>query len=454
MQRKWHWPFITVILTSFLLGAVWGVKLIRDRAAEEGRLEADAVLNILAPTGFLPKELLIEFQKRERIQVIVHEESFPSALLRRALKASPGQYDAAIVFHYQVSALRNERRMISLYDSRVKFPTNIAPDFRKLPDDRNLMDTAPLQWGLLGTAGTQKEEVSNAKTTAMRFGFWPSILIGGEATDTPTQNFVTTLQASLEDLRPSEPKSGLTYFLNSKLADVELALQPPSSIVVSHGSLAFPPLKEMNLELRPFKSSGQNANLNSSYMLWILTAVAMADGDLERNRKLVRFLLDPVQNLKLVQNAKAGATTLRYQDGFDRLPPALQSSYFRKFPLDKIRIERDERVRQADDLLEQSVLGAAITSKPVAVVETKPSPKPTAKPVAESTPRPITKSVAKPIPNTPSNAIAPQPQVATPANEPTAPIAKPAETDSPSESESISEESPATEPSEEPLPAD
>lgn len=443
MQRKWHWPFITVILTSFLLGAIWGVKMIRDRAAEEGRLEADAVLNILAPTGFLPKELLIEFQKRERIQVILHEESFPSALLRRALKASPGQYDAAIVFHHQVSALRNERRMISLYDSRVKFPTNIAPDFRKLPDDRNLMDTAPLQWGLLGTAGKQKEDVSGTKITAIRFGFWPSILIGGEATDVPTQNFVTALHASIEDLRPGSPKAGLTYFLNSKIAEVELALLPPSSIAVSHGSLVFPPLKDLNLELRPFKSGSPNATLNSSYMLWILTAVAMADGDLERNRKLVRFLLDPVQNLKLVQHAKAGATTLRYQEGFDRLPPALQSSYFRKFPLDKIRIERDERVRQADDLLEQSVLGAAIANKPVA------------KPVVEATPKPMTKSI------TPPTAAAPKPPPAkptevkpTPAKVENTPEPEAVEADSPSVSESDSEESSATEPSEEPLPAD
>lgn len=432
MQRKWHWPFITVILTSFLLGAIWGVKLIRDRAAEEGRLEADSVLNILAPTGFIPKEILLEFQKRERIQVILHEESFPSALLRRALKAAPGQYDAAIVFHYQVSALRNERRMLSLYDSRVKFPTNIAPDFRKLPDDRNMMDTAPLQWGLLGVARKQKEDTANPKFTALRLGFWPAIMIGGEETNIPTQNFVTGLHGSIEDLRSKKP--GLAHFLASDPAEVEKATHAPSAIAISHGSLAFPPLKDLMLELHPIRPQNSTTVENGSYMLWILTAVAMSDGDLERTRKLVRFLLDPVQNLKLVQHTKVGATTLRYQEGFERLPDALQSNYFRKFPLDKIRIERDERVRQADDLLEQSVLGAEIQTKQL----TK-SPPPPNEPAIDARPK---KTAPTPVVVAP-----PAPAKAEPSAHPEPPTQDSTEVED-------TGSAPVTVPSEEPLPAD
>lgn len=400
--------------------------MIRDRAAAEGRLEADAVLNVIAPAGFLPKEILLDFQKRERIQVILHEETFPSALLRRALKASPGQYDAAIVFHHQVSALRNERRLISLYDSRVKFPTNIAPDFRKLPDERNLMDTAPLQWGLLGTVAKHNEEPGGKKVAAIRLGFWPAILIGGEATDVPTQNFVTGLQASIADLRPKGSKSGLTYFLNSSPADIELATQAPSVIAVSHGSLVFPPLKDLNLELRPIRTQNSSDSKNDSYyMLWILTAAAIADGNLEGSRKLIRFLIDPVQNLKLVQHSKVGATTLRHHEGFDRLPESLLSSYFRKFPLDKIRIERDERVRQADELIEQSVLGAAIANKPLAIEKIKPAKQ-------KPPPTPVIKAVK-------TEDVS--------ANETVLPT-------SPTKLDQHPFESPVTEPSEEPLPAD
>lgn len=444
MQRKWHWPFITVILTSFLLGAIWGVKMIRDRAAEEGRLEADSVLNILAPTGFLPKEMLLEFQKRERIQVILHEESFPSALLRRALKASPGQYDVAIVFHHQVSALRNERRMLSLYDSRVKFPTNIAPDFRKLPDERNLMDTAPLQWGLLGLVGKQKEDTVNSKITALRLGFWPSIMIGGEATDIPTQNFVKGLQGSIEDLRPKKP--GLTYFLTADPGQVEQATLTPSAIAVSHGSLAFPPLKDLKLELRPIRSQTSTNMEDGNYLLWILTAVAMSDGDLERSRKLIRFLLDPVQNLKLVQHTKVGATTLRNQPGFERLPEALQSNYFRKFPLNRIRIERDERVQQVDDLLEQSVLGAEIQTKQVA----KPT-SPSNVSANEQAIAPVPAKVVIPKSAPPVGAAKPLPVKAEQrVQEATASST----TEFEDEAGSTTEIVPITEPSEEPLPAD
>jgi hypothetical protein len=431
MQRKWHWPLVTVILSSFLLGTIWGVKMIRDRAEKEGRLEADSVLNLLAPNGFLPKEMLLEFQRRERIQVILHEELFPSALLRRALKASPGQFDVAIVFHHQVSALRNERRMLSLYDSRVKFPTNIAPDFRKLPDDRNLMDTAPLQWGLMGIVGKQRDETSSPKISAERLGFWPAIMIGGEVSDVTAQSFVAGLQPSIEDLSPK--KAGLTYFLSSDASEVERATHAPSAIAISHGSLAFPPLKELNLELRPIRPSNSTDLKNESYMLWILTAVAMADGDLERSRKLIRFFLDPVQNLKLVQHTKAGATTLRYQEGFGRLPDSLQSSYFRRFPLDKIRIERDERVRQVDDLLEQTILGAAIQVKEVS----KPTPHPI---------EPV--KVAKPI--IPPPAVVTQP----PVIKPEPPMASEAKVEESNEVDVDTQSAPITEPSEEPLPAD
>jgi len=430
MQRKWHWPFVTVILISFLLGAIWGVKMIRDRASEEGRLEADSVLNLLAPTGFLPTEILLEFQKRERIKVILHEESFPSALLRRALKAAPGQYDAAIVFHYQVSALRNERRMQSLYDSRLKFPTNIAPDFRKLPDERNLMDTAPLQWGLLGVARKQKEETANSKITTLRFGFWPAVMIGGEETNVPTQNFVTGLHGSIEDLRLK--KTGLAYFLTSDPAEVEKATLAPSALAVSHGSLAFPPLKDLMLELHPIRPQNSTNAENESYMLWILTAVAMSDGDLERTRKLIRFLLDPVQNLKLLKHTKVGATTLRYQEGFDRLPDALQSNYFRKFPLDKIRIERDERVRQADDLLEKSVLGAEIQTKQVI----KSTPPPIEPAIVAKPKKPAQVVAAPPAPAKPEQSLHSKP--------PTQESAEVEDTES----------APVTVPSEEPLPAD
>lgn len=435
MQRKWHWPLITVVLTSFLLGAAWGIKLIRDRAESEGRLEADAVLNILAPTGFLPKELLIEFQKQERVQVVLHEEPFPSALLRRALKASPGQFDLIIAYHYQVSALRNERRLTSLYDSRVKFPTNIAPDFRKLPDDRNLMDTAPLQWGLLGVAtpaAPTSASVSAAKTTTPRLGFWPAILIGGETSELPPQNFVSSLRSATEDLRQQQHEKYMSRFQSASVAEIEEAVMPPSYLVVSHGSLAFAPLKDLKFELRPIKSQSVSDLKSENFMLWVLTAVALSDGDLERSRKLVRFLLDPVQNLKLVQHTKTGATTLRNQDGFEQLPKQLQSNYFRTFPIDQIRIERDERVRQVDDLLEQAVLGAAIVSKAT------PTPAPTPKPVA-----------AAPPPKAPKPAIKIESVEKTETGEavvPTSDQSPPVPIEQP--------EPQTTAPSEEPLPAD
>lgn len=338
MRSKLSWPFVALIVFAFAVGVGWGFKLIRNRAVEEGRLEAEAKLRILAPPGIFSRDLLLEFQRREKIEVEVSNETFPASLLRRALKSAPGQYDAAVVFHYQVSALRAERKLASLYDTRVKFPIAIAPDFRKLPNDRNLMDTAPLLWGLIGTA--TKKEFSGKPQIA----FWPSTLIGLEDLAMQPNAFVIKLQPMLGNLNQLEArmKIGLGYSEN-----------PTGPIVVSHSSLEFSPLKEAGLSFEALRSGSHDY-----YPMWILTVAALSEGDVERTRKLVKFLLEPSQNVALIQNARVGASTLRDQSELAVLPPSLQASYFRKFPIDQILLERDERIRSVDEVLEQMVLGA------------------------------------------------------------------------------------------------
>ncbi|CAN5525858.1 hypothetical protein BH10BDE1_BH10BDE1_15030 [soil metagenome] len=346
MRSKLPWPIIIIIICSFIFGAAWGWKLLRDRAFEEGRLEAESRLRVLAPAGILSHEMLVEFQRREKIEVELSTETFPGSLLRRALKSAPGQYDLLLVFHHQVSALRAERKLSALFDNRVKFPTNIAPDFRKLPNDRNLMDTAPLLWGVLGLAS--KKELDTQKPTV---AFWPSFMIGLEDPELSVNAFATKIQPML---------GGFDHFeAQLKKGPGGFSEVPISPVVVSHASLAFSPYKEMNLQFAPLKSRDREA-----YPLWILTAVGVADGDIDRARKFVRFLLEPAQSLALVQTARVGATTLREQPGLETLPKELQASYFRTFPIDKISVERDERVRNADDVLEQMANGANLKAAP------------------------------------------------------------------------------------------
>lgn len=377
MRSKLPWPFIIVILCSFIFGAAWGWKLLRNRASEEGRLESEARLRVLAPPGILSHELLVEFQRREKIEVELSVETFPGSLLRRALKSAPGQYDLVLAFHHQVSALRAERKLSPLFDNRVKFPTNIAPDFRKLPNDRNLMDTAPLLWGVLGQATSKEFELMKPKAA-----FWPSFLIGLEDGETTANAFANKIQPILGgfDQVETQLKKGPGGFTEA----------PKTPVIVSHASLAFSPFKEMNLRFEPLKVRDREY-----YPLWILTAVGIADGDIERARKFVRFLLEPAQNIALVQTARVGATTLREQPGLEVLPRNLQAAFFRTFSIDKISVERDERVRNADDVLEQMTLGAnlkvaapsphtrAIEVAPqVGIARSKKKPKPTPAPAS------------------------------------------------------------------------
>lgn len=247
------------------------------------------------------------------------------------------------------------------------------------------MDTAPLLWGLIGLG------VPAGNTAKPKLAFWPSFLIGLDDMSVAPPTFVAKVQAQLGGLQEIEDlmKQGPGGYKGP----------PTTPIIVSHGSLAFSPLKEAALKFEGLKLADHEV-----YPLWILTATALADGNVERSRKLIRFLLEPKNNLALVQASRVGATTLREQDGLETLPESLQASYFRKFPIDKILIERDERVRLADEVLEQAALGASIkVAKPVETPKPKMAP-PGAPgsdeaPAVAATPRP--KPVAKPKPTPP-----------------------------------------------------
>jgi spermidine/putrescine-binding protein len=345
-SSRWRWPIFTVIITSFSLGALWGWKIVQDQAIKAGRAEVLSELNLVAPFGLFPQTMLLEFQKKERIRVVLHEERFPASLLRKALKSSPGQFDAAVIFHYQVSELRSERRMNSLFDSRWRFPSSISPDFRKLPDDRNLMDTAPLIWGLLGFAqGKNADEKSSRK-----FAFWPGLLIGGEPADLSPSQFVYKILPALSDLNRS-----------ANLMSLISLPKGSEKFLVSHATLAHPPFKDMQLDF----SGVPVASLSNDpgFFLWVLTLVAMSDSNLENVRKFTKFLLEPETNFAFIQAARVGGTTLRDEESLKMLPESLRSSYLRRFSLNSIIVERDERLKQTDDLIEQAILGANIAPK-------------------------------------------------------------------------------------------
>lgn len=418
MSRKIPWPFIVVILTSFALGAAWGWKLIQDRAAAAGQLVSEAKLRVLSPPGLFSRELLIEFQRREKIEVEVATEHFPGSLLRRALKSAPGQYDVVIAYHYQVSALRGERKMMSPYDARLKFPIAISPDFRKLPDDRNLMDTTPILWGLLGIVSLKSVPsapmAGSLSKASFQIASWPSLAIGTDPGGSTPAAYASKLQTQIASSDEFEKSLQLGPGApTSKLSSAAFAVPQ----LISHASLEFGPLKEISkdLELRGLTESPR-------YPLWILTAVAMMDGDLERIRKFQRFLLEPKNNVTMINYAGFGATTLRDSEELNVLPKPLRSSHFRTFPIDQILVEKDERVRLADEALEQLIRGADVRN----VVRPTPTPRPTPKPVTVKAP------IQSPPPDTDSEPSATEKSEPQPESQP----ATKSETHSDSQSDS------------------
>lgn len=373
MSRKW--PYIVVILVSFLFGSLWGWRLIQKRNEQEGRFSPENQLKILAPANLISDSLIQEFQQREKIAVQVTSESSPATLLRKLVKSAPGQFDAAFVFHHQIPSLRVERKLTNLFDSRNRFPTVIAPDFRKLPDDRNLMETAPLMWGVIGVA-TKKQsntlpslwEQNRYDTHRAAIGVWPSwatLFLPPEAAPPElARKFQSIL--SLRD-----------QFFGLGATANAVNVKELTQIIISHGQMEEPEFKTKDGEWT-FGSLSSDGR----FPLWILTLVAVSSEtgteNLEPVRKWMRFLMEPAIAKQWILKSHGGATTLKSLEDSD-LPAALKASYLRHFPVHDIKLDRDERVRQADEVLEQTMAGASLAaSEPLAHTKTHSKPQPIA----------------------------------------------------------------------------
>jgi hypothetical protein len=161
----WRWPLILVIGASFLFGSGYGIYLVQKREAELGRRPVETQLKIIAPPQFLdlngPAFYNFKTRIRSEVGLDLQIESAETnlQLLLKALRSAPGTYDAALLFHYQLRPLRHERRLDPLFagpsasgqqrTGLARSPIVIAPDFRILPDGRDLRTGLPLFWGFL-----------------------------------------------------------------------------------------------------------------------------------------------------------------------------------------------------------------------------------------------------------------------------------------------------------------
>lgn len=363
MSRSW--PFIIVVLFSFALGSFWGWRLIQERNEAEGRFVADSHFRLIAPTGLIPESLIRKFEKQERVAVELTSEPSPATLLRKLLKSAPGQYDSAMIFHHQLPSVRTERKLQSLFDSRNRFPIVIAPDFRKLTEDRNLMETAPLLWGFLGAASRKtsppsREILNQARWDGkhMTIGMWPS--------------WLTAYLPSPETL-PIELIRKISPALRNQKSFFETTITDETSFaIVTHG--------QMNHE--PFQRDWSFASLDHGFPLWILTSIAVSDGNTEMARKWLQFLLEPAVSREFTLKSRGGASTLRTMEDSD-LPKELKPSHLRSVSIQEVLLDRDERVRQADDLIEQTLAGAQLSAP-------TPTPAPTAPKPVVSRKKPVT----------------------------------------------------------------
>ncbi|HRK07345.1 MAG TPA: hypothetical protein PLZ57_06215 [Pseudobdellovibrionaceae bacterium] len=155
----------------------------QKREAELGRGPVETQLKLIAPPQFLDltSPAFHNFKTRLRTEsgIDLQIESAESnlQLLLKALRSAPGTYDAALLFHYQLRPLRHERRLDPLFAGAqasqsqqrtglARPPIVVAPDFRILPDGRDLRTGLPLFWGFLDGASNPSQVPAWASSMA------------------------------------------------------------------------------------------------------------------------------------------------------------------------------------------------------------------------------------------------------------------------------------------------
>lgn len=341
---KWRWPLIVVTSTSFALGILFGYQQIKQQKEELGQVEIKNQLKILAPAGLVPIELIKDFARREKIQIVLHEESNPPRLLRRLSKSAPSEFDAAFLFHHQIQMAKVDRKLTNLFDSRFRFPSVISPDFRILPDDRNLMESAPLFWGLIGLATPEKP----TSTDKFTIGFWPGFAVAA-----------TTNEASLfETLNPW--KLSMDLFINQRDWQVSFFRKEFDEPMVMPTLLSHPQFLHFK------KTQEQQVNfspLNSGkYALWVLSLAAIQDGQTDVVQRFAKYLFEPEVTSQLLSLIPFAASTLKSIESTS-LQPELKPSYFRKFSMQEVSVAKDDRVRELDEMIEKTLGGVPLISK-------------------------------------------------------------------------------------------
>lgn len=136
--------FVYVMPISFVLGILWGLKLIDGRHAQP-RDE----LRVLAYKDSLPEPIFHELFRKTKIVLKVDWVDSPLQW-QKSFLTDENNYDLVFIYHFQLEALISQGLLEKIPPKAVKNAELLSSDFKFIPGVSDAEFAPPVSWGFLG----------------------------------------------------------------------------------------------------------------------------------------------------------------------------------------------------------------------------------------------------------------------------------------------------------------
>ncbi len=119
-------------------------------------IPAEETLSVFIPSGYLPPNLIQEFEKQFHCKTVVDLYEEPESMLAKLQSGGAGLYDVLIPTDYTVPALIKQNLLAPLRHDRVPNIKKLDAKFLHQPFDPENNYTAAFQWGTVGIYARKK----------------------------------------------------------------------------------------------------------------------------------------------------------------------------------------------------------------------------------------------------------------------------------------------------------
>ena len=323
--------FASVIPISFVLGALWGARIVTQRSAPEGTR-----LKVLAYAGTIPKTALDYLWKKNKTQL---DFDWVKSSAEWQSKSISSKYDLLFSYNFQTELLTAKGQVVDLAQYSFKNLRQISVDFlrqtngdsNRRPNQNAILGSLPVTWGVMGF-------VYNSEKLAEKDISWPSLW------NAKLEQKIV-LRSGLYEFLSSQLKSSLSTKKRrrrgrrSKKAPspstvpAYVATDPVADVVSGQAWLTFSTRAKFN----QIKEKGSLKFLlpKKSIPYWILSVSIPTSSTktLLAQQVIDEFIGDDIAKIMAIQTHTASAN--RSIENL-RVPADLKPSFFRTLPLRKL----------------------------------------------------------------------------------------------------------------------